>query len=75
MFYKEVGHTGKQMLGCVSATDAMVTGGVDVHIKLRVGLYQCLAVFRSVAQVYIVVGCTMHQQQCTVQVVHAIHGR
>ena len=61
MFNKEVRNTGKQVLGGVSATNAVVTVGVDMHVELLVGLYQCFAVFRSVAQVYIVVGCSMHQ--------------
>ena len=68
MFNKEVRYASKQVLGGVSAADAVVAVGIDVHVKLLVCLYQCFAVFGSVAQVYIVVRCTMYQQQRTMQV-------
>lgn len=45
MFNKEVRNTGKQVLGGVSATNTVVTVGVDMHVELLVGLYQCFAVF------------------------------
>ena len=39
MFNKEVRNAGKQVLGGVPATNAVVTVGVDMHIELLVGLY------------------------------------
>ena len=75
MFNKEVRNTGKQVLGGVSATNTVVTVGVDVHIELLVGLYQGFAIFRGVAQMYVVVGSTMNQEQFTVELVYSVHCR
>ena len=53
----------------------MVAVRVDVHIKLLVGLYQGFAVFAGIAEVNIVIGSTMHQEQLTVELVYPVHGR
>ena len=45
MFDEEIGNAGQQMLGGISATDAVVTVGVDVHVELFVGLYKGFAIF------------------------------
>ena len=45
VFNKEFGYAGKQVLGSVSATNTMVTVGIDVHVELLVGLHQSFAVF------------------------------
>ena len=74
MFDKVVGYTSQQMLGCVTATNAMVAVCIDVHVKLLVGLYQGFAIFRSVAEMYVVVGCTMHQEQFAMKIVYSVHG-
>ena len=60
MFQEEVSNTSEQMLGGVSATDAMVAVRVDVHVELLVGLYEGFAILGSIAEVYIVVGSTVH---------------
>ena len=65
MFDEEIRNAGEQMLGGVSATDAVVTVGVDMHVELLVGLNEGLAIFRSVAKVYIIVCCAMHQEKFT----------
>ena len=73
MFNKEVRNTGKQVLGGVSATDAVVTVGVDVHVELLVGLYEGFAILRSVAEVYIIVCCAMHQEEFAMKFVYTVH--
>ena len=75
MFDKEVGNASQQMLGGVSATDAVVTVGVDVHVELLVSLYECFAIFGCIAKMYIVIGSTMHQEKFTMKFVYAVHGR
>ena len=40
MFDEEIRNAGQQVLGGVSATDAMVTVVVNVHVELFVGLYK-----------------------------------
>ena len=74
MFYEVVSYTSEQMLGGITATDAVIAVRVDVHIKLLVGLYQGLAVFAGIAEVNIVIGSTMHQEQLTVELVYPVHG-
>jgi hypothetical protein len=63
------------MLGGVSATDAMVAVRVDVHVKLLVGLYECFTIFGSIAEVYVVVGCTMDDEELAMELIHTVHGR
>ena len=36
---KEVAYTGEQVVACIAAKNAMVTVGVNLHVKLLVGLY------------------------------------
>ena len=62
MFQEEVSNTSEQMLGGVSATDAMIAVRVDVHVKLLVGLHKGFAILAGIAEVYIVVGCSMNQE-------------
>ena len=45
MFDEEIRNAGQQMLGGISATYTVVTIGIDVHVKLLVGLYKCFAIF------------------------------
>ena len=45
MFDEEIRNAGKQVLGGVPATNAVVTVGVNVHVELLVGLYKCFAIF------------------------------
>ena len=45
MFDEEIRNASEQMLGGVSATDAVVTVRVDVHVELLVGLYKGFAIF------------------------------
>jgi hypothetical protein len=75
MFDEEIRNAGQQMLGGISATDTVVTIGVDVHVELFVGLYKGFAIFRSIAKVYIVIGSTMHQKKFTMKFVYTVHGR
>lgn len=75
MFEEEVRYTSQQMLGGVSSTDAMVPVRVDVHVELLVGLYKGFAIFGSVAQMYIVVGGAMHQEEFAMKIVYTVHGR
>jgi hypothetical protein len=75
MFDEEIRNASQQMLGGVSATDAVVTVSVNVHVELFVGLYKGFAIFRSVAKVYIVIGSTMHQEKFTMKFVYTVHGR
>ena len=46
----------------VAAIDKVVAVGVDLHLKLLIGLYQSFRVFRAIAVVYIVVGRTVNEQ-------------
>ena len=50
----------------VAATDAVVAVCIDVHVKLDAGLYECFAIFCRVAEVHIVVGQAMDEQQLAV---------
>ena len=75
MFDEEIRNAGQQMLGGISATYTVVTIGIDVHVKLLVGLYKGFAIFRSIAKVYIVIGSTMHQEKFTMKFVYTVHGR
>ena len=61
MFYKEVAHSCKQMLGGISSTDAVITVGIDVHIELFVQLNKRFAIFRCITQMYIIIGRTMNE--------------
>ena len=58
---KKVAYTGEQVVACIAAKNAMVTVGVNLHVKLLVGLYQCFTVFGSIPQMYIVIGRTVNQ--------------
>ena len=75
MLDEEVGDTGKQMLGSITSVDAMVTVRVDVHIELLVGLYQGFAIFRCVAQVYVIVCRAMYQEEFAMELIDTVHGR
>ena len=46
----------------VAAIDKMVAVGVDLHLKLLIGLYQSFRVFGTIAVVYIIVGRTVNEQ-------------
>ena len=61
----------KEVIACVAAiVDAMVAVGVDCHLELLVRLCQCVCVANHVAQVYVVVGCAVDEQQVTAQLVY-----
>ena len=51
-----------EMQARIAAIDKVVAVGVDLHLKLLVGLYQSFRVFRAIAVVYIVVGRTVNEQ-------------
>lgn len=51
-----------EMQARVAAIDKVVAVGVDLHLKLLVGLHQSFRVFRAIAVVYIVVGRTVNEQ-------------
>ena len=73
MFNKVIDNTSEQMLGGVSATDAMIAVRVDVHVKLFVGLHKGFAILAGIAEVNIVIGSTMNQEQFTMQPVYTVH--
>ena len=75
MFNEEIGDAGQQMLGSVSTIDAVVAVGVDVHVELLVGLNEGFAIFRSIAQMHIVVSGTMYQEEFAMELVYPVHGR
>ena len=75
MLNEVIRNASQQMLGRVTATDAVVAVRVDVHIELLVGLYEGFAIFGCVAEVYIVVGGTMHQEEFAMKFIDTVHGR
>ena len=64
---KEIGNAGEQMVSGVSAIDTMISVGIGKHHKWFVCLNQCLGIFGNVAEVYVVVGHTMTDQQASMQ--------
>lgn len=59
---EEFRHAFVEMQARVAAIDKVVAVGVDLHLKLLVGLHQSFRVFRAIAVVYIVVGRTVNEQ-------------
>lgn len=59
---EEFRHALVEMQARVAAIDKVVAVGVDLHLELLVGLYQCFRIFRTIAVVYIVVGRTVNEQ-------------
>lgn len=59
---EELRHALIEMQSRVAAIDKVVAIGVDLHLKLLVGLHQSFRVFRAIAVVYIVVGRTVNEQ-------------
>lgn len=59
---EELRHALIEMQARVAAIDKVVAVGVDLHLKLLVGLHQSFRVFRAIAVVYIVVGRTVNEQ-------------
>lgn len=59
---EELRHALIEMQARVAAIDKVVAVGVDLHLKLLVGLYQSFRIFRAIAVVYIVVGRTVNEQ-------------
>ena len=56
---EEVAHSCDKMESCVSSKNAVVSVCIDLHVELFVGLHQSFAIFRGVAEVYIVIGSSM----------------
>ena len=59
---EELRHALIEMQARVAAIDKVVAVGVDLHLKLLVGLHQSFRIFRTIAVVYIVVGRTVNEQ-------------
>ena len=59
---EEFRHALIEMQARVAAIDKVVAVGVDLHLKLLVGLHQSFRIFRTIAVVYIVVGRTVNEQ-------------
>ena len=70
----EIEHLGEDVVTGVATIDAMVAVGVVVHVELLVGLHEGLGVLDTVADVYIVVGHAMHEEQTAVEVVGTADG-
>ena len=51
------------MLARVATSNAMVTVGIYLHVKLLALLHQCFGIFGSILEVHVVVSHTMNQQQ------------
>ena len=66
----------EQVIACVAAiVDAMVAVGVYCHLELLVRLCECVGVAYHVAQVYVVIGCAVDEQQVAAQLVHVNDSR
>ena len=60
----------EQVIACVcTVVDAVVAVGVDCCFELLVCLCQCVDVAYHVAQVNIVVGCAVNEQQFAIELV------
>ena len=59
----------------VAAVDGVVAVGIDLHVELLVGLYKGFAVLGCVAEVDVVVGHAVHEQQAPCQTGCAQEGR
>ena len=55
--------------GVATVIDAVVAIGVERHFELFVGLVQCVGVTYHIAQVHVVVGSAVYEQQLAVQLV------
>ena len=60
---EEVDGLTEQMVAGVSAVDAVVAVGVDVHLEVLVGLHQSLGIFSRVAEMHVVVGQSVTDEQ------------
>ena len=57
--HEELADLAQQVLACVSAINAMIPIGIDIHLEVFVGLHQCLRIFKGVLRMQIVVGVRM----------------
>ena len=72
---KEFCNALEQVIACVcTVVDAVVAVGVYCCLELLVCLCQCVDVAYHVAQVNIVVGCTVNKQQFAVEFVGIDNG-
>ena len=56
-----------EVVACAATHYEMVAVGVDLHVKLLTFLHESLSVFSTVAEVDVVVSCTMYEEQLTVK--------
>ena len=70
-----VGEAGEEVMACLSAKYAVVPVCIYLHVELLACLYQCFGVFGQVAEVYVVIGHAVYEEQFAVQLVCMGHGR
>ena len=62
---QEVDTLAEQVVARVATIDAVVAVGIHLLLEVLVGLYQCLAVVGSIAEVHIIISNTMTNHQLT----------
>ena len=60
---KELDALTEEMMACIATIDAVVAIGIYQLAKVFISLYQCLGIFCRIAEVDIVIGHSMTQQQ------------
>ena len=64
VFLEEFCYVVEQVETCVaSVIDAVVAVGVYGYLELLAGLCQCVCVAYHIAEVYVIVGCAVDEQQ------------
>ena len=63
------------MVAGITTVYAMIAVGVVEHIELLVSLHECLSKLHAIANVHIIIGHTMHEQQASIEVASTADGR
>ena len=74
MSFEVVQNATKQVVAGVSTIDAVIAIGVDLHVKRLVGLHQRLRHFSAVAEMHIVIGSAVNEQEITMEFIHTSYG-
>ena len=75
VLHNKFGHSCIEMNGGASTVYPMVLIGIELHLKLFIGLYQCLCKIHGVLEMDIIITPTMYQQELSLQSIGKVDGR